>query len=140
MKLVSSDDPVLKQKCWEVPEYDLQMINDIKVEMISLMRFKKGLGLAAPQVGMQRAFFVWNAGVVINPVILEKNDPFIFKDEGCLSYPGVRKDVTRYANIKVTYRDYKWNEITETLTGIKAVIFQHECDHLDGCCAVAKEG
>jgi peptide deformylase len=68
----------------------------------------------------------------INPEILEESGEEWDFEEGCLSIPGIREDVTRYEKLTVRYFDEDWNEHIESYDGIAARIIQHEHDHLDG--------
>ncbi len=97
-----------------------------------------GLGLALPQVGVNKAGFIMRKGeqyqIAINPKILSYNDKKGKKDyvEGCLSIPDQLWMVSRYREIKVVYRDENYNVKIEVLKGIDAEVFQHEYDHLQG--------
>ena len=105
-----------------------------------------GVGLAAPQVGINRRVVavqrVDKEGepieVYANIVIEETRGELEAGSEGCLSVPGLRGDVMRYRDITIRYTDINSDrmdqprEIREDVNGFAAVIFQHECDHLDG--------
>lgn len=105
-----------------------------------------GVGLAAPQVGINRRVVavqrVDKKGepieVYANIVIEETRGELEAGSEGCLSVPGFRGDVKRYQDITIRYTDMNSDrmdqprEIREDVKGFAAVIFQHECDHLDG--------
>jgi len=80
-----------------------------------------------------KRFFVMNDGAVyINPIILEKSEPFTHK-EGCMSYVfRAPKKIKRFKKIKVEYMNLKKKLITEDIEGYKACIFQHEIDHFNG--------
>ncbi len=107
----------------------------LAISLIETMVKLGGVGLAAPQCGLQHRVFVMGAQGVgfacFNPEILD----FWGEDkmeEGCLSFPGLFIPVTRHANVKVRYTD--WNRVVkeETFGGLTARIFQHEAAHLDG--------
>jgi peptide deformylase len=97
---------------------------------------KKALGIAAPQIGISKRFFVMRPGVLwwvcFNPVITESTGELVAQDEGCLSLPSVRKRVTRPSSITVEFFNEKWIKETYNLTGLNARVFQHELDHLNG--------
>ena len=70
--------------------------------------------------------------VFINPYILEEwGDPWAF-EEGCLSLPNIREEVTRTSHVRIEYYDENWNLKEEEYDGIRARVIQHEYDHLDG--------
>ena len=105
-----------------------------------------GVGLAAPQVGINRRVVavqrVDKEGepieVYANIVIEEKRGELQAGPEGCLSVPDQRGDVLRYQDITISYTDLSGAEIREDVTGFAAVIFQHEADHLDGILYIDK--
>lgn len=105
-----------------------------------------GVGLAAPQVGINRRVVavqrVDKEGepieVYANIVIEEKRGELQAGPEGCLSVPDQRGDVMRYQDITISYTDLSGAEIREDVTGFAAVIFQHEADHLDGILYIDK--
>lgn len=136
---------VLKRVAEEVtPDYpDLkQFVSD----MFETMYDSEGVGLAAPQIGHSVRMFVIDTDpfsddypegkgfckVFINPEIIESSEDTWLFNEGCLSLPGIREDVVRPSSIKVRYFDEDFNEHIEQLDGIKARVFQHEFDHLNG--------
>lgn len=111
--------------------------------MLETMHDANGVGLAAPQVGINKRFFVIDIGdgverKIINPEILETSEEFTETDEGCLSVPGIYRKVKRAYEIKVKYLDEKGETIEETMTGFLAKAFQHEFDHLSGVLFVEK--
>ncbi|MDQ3050897.1 MAG: peptide deformylase [Bacteroidota bacterium] len=143
--IVAYGHPVLKKRAVEIgPDYP-QLKEFIK-SMFDTMYESAGVGLAAPQVNFSIRLFVVDGAafvdedpdlhdfkkVFLNPVILdEAGDPWKF-NEGCLSIPGVRDDVTRHSEVYIRYQDENFVEHTETYTGIAARIIQHEYDHLEG--------
>jgi len=94
-----------------------------------------GIGLAAPQVGIQRQIFVWDMDdepmVVINPVIAESDGEWVY-DEGCLSIPGLFVEMTRPKTVLMRGLDMEGNEIELEADELEARLFQHELDHLNG--------
>lgn len=100
----------------------------------------KGVGIAAPQVGINRQLFLMQRfdkpdrpfETVINPVILAVSDSLHSRSEGCLSIPGIRDTVVRPWAITVRYENLKGEVIQETIQDFTARIFQHEYDHLIG--------
>lgn len=141
---------VLRKHSAEITEED----NVLKITnmLFDTIKNAKGIGLAGPQISLLKRAFVIDTspliedditiekfeGVFINPVIIERNtEPKIYK-EGCLSIPGIYEEVERAAKIWVRYQDLSFNIIEEELNGIKARIFQHEFDHLEGILFIDK--
>lgn len=124
----------------EIKRYE----QDIIPEMRGLMRAKRGLGLASPQVGINRTFFIMKYGdrviSVYNPKILFSSRQKSADRESCLTYPGtVGKigmpfvNIMRPKTIKVSYQDKNGDYIIcMKLRGRDARVFQHECEHLEG--------
>ena len=111
-------------------------------DMIETMHHADGIGLAAPQVGLNQRFTIINLGdidvnaekdlVLINPRIINKSFSKNIMEEGCLSIPGVYGDVRRPANITVKYLDESNKEQKLKVEGLLARVIQHEVDHLEG--------
>ena len=136
--------PVLRKHSIEITEED----NVIKIaDMLSdTLKKAEGIGLAGPQINLLKRAFVIDTsplvedditierfkGVFINPVILDRSTENEIYKEGCLSIPGIYEEVERAAKIWVRYHDPSFNVIEEELNSIKARIFQHEYDHLEG--------
>jgi len=127
-------DPCLRKKCIPVKEVgpSERMVMDA---MIETMHQAKGIGLAAPQVGINQRFFVLDVGdgpmVIINPEIVKRTGSSDL-EEGCLSIPEVTIVVTRPEEITVHYRDENNQTMKLTCNGLLAKVIQHETDHLDG--------
>jgi peptide deformylase len=133
-------DPVLKQRAAEVTRVDgafAKLVDDMFVTMYDA----PGVGLAAPQVGVQQRFFVYDyddqPGVIINPVIVESRGELEFV-EGCLSVPGLSWEIVRPAEIHVKGYDLDGNEVDLELDDYAARVFQHEIDHLEGVLLVER--
>ncbi len=105
-------------------------------EMVPMLKEHRGIGLAAPQIGIGKRFFVMNPGDkvrrVINPEILNTGNAFAEMEEGCLSVPGIHKKVRRPRRITVRYTNEAGELIEEELKDYPARVFMHEYDHLDG--------
>lgn len=103
--------------------------------MLETMRSHKGIGLAAPQVGLNEQIFVVDVGdgpfVVINPQITKKNGTNVM-EEGCLSIPDVLIKVKRAEAITVEYTDEHNRRVERQCNGLLAKVIQHETDHLNG--------
>jgi peptide deformylase len=95
-----------------------------------------GIGLAANQIGLSyRAFAICinkSPIVLFNPKILNKSNSFMLVEEGCLSYPGVRRNKRRMENILVGWQNISGRKFERILMGMEAACFQHELDHLEG--------
>lgn len=149
--IVAYGDPVLR-KATRALKKDEMDVQKLAADMYETMYSASGVGLAAPQIGLDIRVFVvdgtpFNEGeddedkdsslegfkkVFINPVILEESgDEWAF-EEGCLSIPGIRGDVYRPEFLKIKYLDLDWNEHIEDYEGTAARIIQHEYDHLEG--------
>ncbi|MGL4688315.1 MAG: peptide deformylase [Fusobacteriaceae bacterium] len=125
----------LRIKSEEVKEIDSEII-EILNNMVETMEEIKGVGLAAPQIGINKRMFVLNIGdgiirKVINPKI-EYSKETVECEEGCLSIPGIYRNVKRAETVKVEYTNEKNEKIVEEATELLARAFQHENDHLDG--------
>lgn len=105
-------------------------------QMISFMRKNRGIGLAAPQIGVSRRLFVMEVNGVqracFNPEILISSDDLLEYVEGCLSFPGEECKIKRPSAVTVRYQTVTGDWIEETLDGMTARCFQHELDHLNG--------
>ena len=149
LKLCTYPDKILAQKCEEVKEVndDIRKLLD---DMLETMYNDRGVGLAAPQIGVAKRIIVVddkateegkggnNPMFMVNPVIIEKSDEMILFNEGCLSVPGQCAEVERYQGVKVKYLDYNGKEQIIEAEDYLAVILQHEIDHLDGVLYIDK--
>ncbi len=103
--------------------------------MLETMYKQKGVGLAAPQVGINKKIFVADDGegpmIFINPRIVKRKGK-VTGEEGCLSIPGVLVDVERAAEITVEYVDHEGRAHKEIFDELICRVIQHETDHLDG--------
>jgi len=95
-----------------------------------------GVGLAAPQVGINKSFFIMGSKesytVITNPKIIEKGENLVKMQEGCLSFPDLWLNIIRPDNVVVEYVNTNGKKVTEKLEGMVSRIFQHETDHLNG--------
>lgn len=155
LPIVGYGNPVLKKVSDEVaPDYpELQTFIQ---DMWETMYNGKGVGLAAPQVGVDIRIFVMDSEqlvkenedmddeeekykiakgikkVFINPTILdETGDPWVY-EEGCLSIPDIRVKISRNEFVEIKYFDEQFEEHIEKFDGMNARIIQHEYDHLQG--------
>ena len=127
-------DPVLTQRAAEVDDINGALAR-LADDMLTTMYEAPGLGLAAPQVGVQKRLFVYDAGdgpaVLVNPVISESSGEWAY-EEGCLSVPGLSWEIIRPKEIHLTGYDLDGNEVSFEADELLARLFQHEMDHLDG--------
>lgn len=141
LEVLQFPDPRLKLKSTPVTVVD-DALRPLAAEMIQVMYDEPGIGLAAPQVGHAIRLVVmdtvWNEegaerepAVIINPQILTREGQIEW-EEGCLSVPDFTAEVERSEHVVVRYTNLEREEITEDVTGLRAVCFQHEIDHLDG--------
>ncbi|HWI55224.1 MAG TPA: peptide deformylase [Desulfobacteria bacterium] len=133
-RIVEIGDPVLKEKARRVPKITPNVLKLLD-NMADTMYEAKGVGLAAPQVGVSKRVAVVDVGhglfELINPVIVQK-EGMETDVEGCLSIPGVRGEVPRYTKVKVQALNREGKEVVYEGEGLLARAFQHEIDHLDG--------
>ncbi|MCG2588630.1 peptide deformylase [Rhodohalobacter sulfatireducens] len=146
LPIVTYNDPILKKETEPISENseELQSLID---DMFETMYKASGVGLAAPQIGKSIQLFVMDADAIteemegepdigpvtlINPKIVKKSNETVKMEEGCLSIPDVRDDVSRPESITVKFRDRDLNEQTMDATGWIARVIQHEIDHLQG--------
>lgn len=135
LTLVKETDPILSKVTEDFdfvvsPTDPIQLAKDLYETMI----FNKGLGLAAPQVGLSYRAFALAAvpGIIcFNPKIVAFENP-ILMDEGCLSFPKLFIKVKRWRTIRVRYTEPNGNVQTTTFDGMTARAYQHELDHLNG--------
>jgi peptide deformylase len=127
-------DPVLRQRAKEVEEIDGRLVQ-LSEDMLATMYAAPGVGLAAPQVGIERRMFVYDAGdgpaTIVNPEIVESDGEWTYR-EGCLSIPDLSWAVVRPKRIHLRARDLDGNEVDIEADEFLARVFQHELDHLDG--------
>lgn len=129
-------DPVLRQPAAEVTELDGRLAR-LAADMIATMHEAPGIGLAAPQVGVQRRLFVYDlhddqgAHTIVNPVITETRGEWVY-EEGCLSVPGLSWEILRPKEVHLHGLDLDGNEVSFDADELLARMFQHEVDHLDG--------
>jgi len=133
-KIVELGNGILRERAREVPKITPNIIKLLD-NMAETMYSAKGVGLAAPQVGVSKRVITVDAGdgliEFINPVITKFSGQET-DTEGCLSVPGAIGDVTRAAVVEVKGLDRHGNERVVKANGLLARVLQHEIDHLDG--------
>ncbi len=137
-------DTKLSTPSVSISAFDSGLLNLIET-LVNTMHSHGGLGLAAPQIGVNQRIFVMNANplqnpditpgaakVFINPEITWYSPEKSVFTEGCLSAPGIFCLINRPSNIELCYQDENGNDVEEKFDGIFARIVQHEMEHLEG--------
>ena len=136
LEIVKAGDPGLKQECEIVDKIDSK-IRKLLTNMAETMYKADGVGLAAPQIGVNKCIVVMDVGdengliEMVNPEIAEKEGSMI-DSEGCLSVPNVFGDVERFEKVTVEYLNRWGKKKRLTATGLLSRCIQHETDHLKG--------
>jgi peptide deformylase len=127
-------DPVLRQRAAEIEAIDSKIAR-LSEEMLETMYAAPGVGLAAPQVGIERRIFVYDVGdgpvTVINPEIVESRGEWEY-EEGCLSVPDLHWPIVRPKEVHLVGHDLQGNELSIEGDELLGRVLQHELDHLDG--------
>ncbi len=127
-------DPVLKSSALEIQKIDDKLVR-LTDEMFDIMYDAPGIGLAAPQIGIQKRLFVYDIGdgaeVLINPEIVEASGEWIY-EEGCLSIPGLYVEMVRPKEVLLRGVNLAGEEIAVEADELLSRLFQHELDHLNG--------
>ena len=138
LSIIFYPDPRLRQPAESIEPTDPK-VRATALHMLQLMHEAKGVGLAAPQVGLGWRLFVTNHTgdpahdlIYINPVLTDPSSDTESASEGCLSIPGVNVDVRRPRQITIRAYDLDGNDFTINSDQLQARIWQHEFDHLDG--------
>ena len=145
LPIVAYGDPVLKKQAIPI-EPTHPGLAELIQNMWETMYRAEGVGLAAPQIGQSLRIFIVDASpfgdddpelmqfmkVFINPVITEEWGDAWFFNEGCLSFPDLREDISRKPNLRIRYCDEQFQTKEEEYSGIAARIIQHEYDHIEG--------
>ena len=144
LRIVLYPNPVLKKRAVDVGKFNAEHtlngegIAALAERMLELMREAKGVGLAAPQVGVGLRLFVCNPTgepgddlICVNPRFIERSGGEE-REEGCLSIPGVTVTMRRAMSVVMAAFDVDGKPFQATGTELRARIWQHEMDHLDG--------
>ena len=154
LPIVAYGDPILKKYCEEIDEHYSELKLLIS-DMFETMYRAKGVGLAAPQVGKNIRLFIVDGSpfaekeegeeddpladgiehfkkVFINPIIEEEEGKEWSFQEGCLSIPKIRENVSRKSDLVISHYDEHWKLHEDRYTGYAARIIQHEYDHVEG--------
>lgn len=154
LPILAYGDPILKKESEEIDETYTGLETLIE-DMFETMYRAKGVGLAAPQIGKNIRLFIVDGSpfaekeegedddpralgienfkkVFINPIIEEEEGEEWSFQEGCLSIPKIRENVSRRSDIVISYYDENWELKEERYSGYAARIIQHEYDHIEG--------
>ena len=138
LELTLYPDPVLRKTAAPVEAFDDEL-RAFVAGMFRRMVASKGVGLAAPQVGVKKRILVLNPTgkpeddlALVNPTLVERSGTPVLFEEGCLSFPGIYAEVQRPENCRVKAFTPDGEPFEEELTGFVSRILQHEYDHLEG--------
>jgi peptide deformylase len=127
-------DPVLKSQSLAIENIDDKLVR-LTDAMLDIMYDAPGIGLAAPQIGVQKQLFVYDIGdgaeVLINPVVVESSGEWVY-EEGCLSIPGLYVEMVRPKEILLKGINIDGEEVSVEADELLSRLFQHELDHLNG--------
>jgi len=157
LPIVAYGTPVLRKVAVDIPK-DYPQLQQLIADMYETMYASLGVGIAAPQVGKSLRLFLVDTSPFVSgerdeedefteeerkqlenlkktfinaKMIAEEGEEWIF-NEGCLSIPKIREDVSRKPKIRIQYYDEQFNFFDETYEGIAARVIQHEYDHIEG--------
>ncbi len=145
LRIIHYPDPRLRQVSQRVEEFDERLAALVE-RMYELMQIGDGVGLAAPQIGINKRLFVMNTTgepsgrqVFVNPTLHDLHGS-VESQEGCLSLPGVNVQVRRALSCRLTAQDLQGHPIELRLEGLPARVCQHETDHLNGVLIIDRMG
>ena len=139
--------PVLRKVTRDIDPNSYPNLKELIDNMFETMYQAEGVGLAAPQVGLEDRIFVVDLSplaneehpefkdmkkVFINAHITERGGDMVIVEEGCLSIPGIHEKVSREDEIRISYLDENLQAHDQVYKGYLARVIQHEYDHLDG--------
>ncbi|HJO27673.1 MAG TPA: peptide deformylase [Planctomycetota bacterium] len=131
-------NPILRKPAKPVTAFGQELRETVSA-MLARMRASEGVGLAAPQVGLNQRILVMNSTgapdddlVLVNPTLIERSGPETLFDEGCLSFPAIYAQVRRPDHCAVEAQDQDGNPISASFDGFLSRVVQHEYDHLEG--------
>ncbi|CAK9322563.1 unnamed protein product [Citrullus colocynthis] len=140
LKIVEYPDSILRAKNKRIDSFD-DNLKKLVYEMFDVMYKTDGIGLSAPQVGVNVQLMVFNPVgergegeeiVLVNPRVYRYSKKTVVFNEGCLSFPRIYADVERPESVKIDARDINGARFMVNLSGLPARVFQHEFDHLQG--------
>jgi len=145
LQIIRYPDPRLRKVSEAVTTFDDNLLA-LTRRMLELMREEQGVGLAAPQVGMNVRLFVMNATgkpeddrVIVNPELFDA-DGNELDEEGCLSLPKIRAQIERAVSIRLKGQNERGEPFDQALADFDARVVQHEIDHLNGIMLIDRMG
>lgn len=136
MEVLHHPNPILKARAGEVDVRADDSLRELVRAMAETMYAESGVGLAAPQVGVDKRVIVFDIedklAALCNPVITEFGDETAIEEEGCLSVPGISVPVERSTRVVCSAQTLDGRDITIEAEEYMARVLQHEIDHLDG--------
>lgn len=136
---ISKTNPILRKKSEPIKEFNADLLSLINSMKITLKNSENGIGLAAPQIGLNIQLFVIveeiakdNHTVFINPVITQISKKKITEEEGCLSLPGDWSELDRPDKVTIKALDENGQKFKLRAKGILSRLMLHEVDHLNG--------
>jgi len=140
LNIIKAPDPRLKVPCTPLSEVDDQT-RALMDDMLETMYAAPGVGLAAPQIGINKRIIVMDVArhdakpeplKLVNPEVMSASDVLVLREEGCLSFPQQYAEVERPETVHIRYINEN-SEVKELQAeGLAAICIQHEIDHLDG--------
>ena len=138
LTILDGSNPILKEVCQPVEEIT-PLFKRLSLDMLHTLLQSKdgGVGLSAPQVGISVRLVVMaipgkRPEILFNPVVANRSKSVLTKQEGCLSFPGKVRNITRSKWVSVKYTDLSGRPVRRKYFGLEAVCVQHELDHLEG--------
>jgi peptide deformylase len=145
LQIIFYPDPRLRRVSETVTAFDANL-SKLASRMFELMRQEQGVGLAAPQVGVNLRLFVMNHDgkpesdrVIVNPQLLDAEGNEL-DEEGCLSLPKIRANIDRATKVTLNAQDLNGEPFTEVGEDFVARVWQHETDHLNGVMLIDRMG
>jgi len=141
LRITEIGEPVLHNKAKPVTVFGTPDLEELIDDMFSTMDIAEGVGLAAPQIGVDKQVFVYDVpddngdrhvGYIINPELTVLDETPLNREEGCLSVPGASAELERASKVEVKGYDFKGQPLHLTANGYLARAFLHEYQHLQG--------
>ncbi|MDO9229986.1 MAG: peptide deformylase [Syntrophales bacterium] len=155
-QLNEEETRILRTPCKEAPApFDVETIKAIRALRDAFLEREDAAGLAAPQIGISRRIIAFrtrnfddkdpadrkeNYEILVNPRITQARGEPVVTDEGCLSCPEIRVEISRYPEIKIRALDAEGRKVSKRYLDFPARVVQHEVDHLDGKLIVDYDG
>ena len=136
MEVLHHPSTVLRERAREIDPPGDDSLRALIRAMAEAMYEENGIGLAAPQVGVNKRVIVFdvddNLAAICNPVITERSEETLVDEEGCLSVPGITVPIERNVTVRCKGQTIEGRELEIEASDLLARVLQHEIDHLDG--------